>query len=58
LVGAFKYGAQIYDRMLTEILASDQNNDNWEKNKITIRAERRLALVVRAPGAFITGTLP
>lgn len=58
LTGAFKYAAQIFDRMAIEILISTENNDDFEKNMITIRGEERLALVVRRPTAFITGTLP
>ena len=58
LTGAFKYGAQIFDRMSIEILISTENNDDFEKNMLTIRAEERLALVVKRPAAFITGNLP
>lgn len=58
LTGAFKYGAQIFDRMAIEVLISTENNDDFEKNMITIRAEERLALVVKRPAAFITGSLP
>jgi HK97 family phage major capsid protein len=58
LTGAFKYGAQIFDRMAIEIMISTENVDDFEKNMISIRAEERLALVVKRPTAFITGTLP
>lgn len=58
LTGAFKYGAQIFDRMAIEVLISTENNDDFEKNMITIRAEERLALVVKRPASFITGNLP
>ena len=58
LTGAFKYAAQIFDRMAIEVLISTENNDDFEKNMITIRAEERLALVVKRPAAFITGNLP
>lgn len=58
LTGAFKYGAQIFDRMTIEVLLSTENADDFEKNMISIRAEERLALVVKRPAAFITGSLP
>jgi HK97 family phage major capsid protein len=58
LTGAFKYGSQIFDRMQIEILLSTENSNDFELNMITIRAEERLALVVRRPLAFITGALP
>jgi HK97 family phage major capsid protein len=58
LTGAFKYGAQIFDRMAIEVAISTENNDDFEKNMITVRAEERLALVVKRPAAFIAGSLP
>lgn len=58
LTGAFKYAAQIFDRMSIEVLISTENADDFEKNMISIRAEERLALVVKRPAAFITGSLP
>lgn len=58
LTGAFKYGAQIFDRMAIEVMISTENADDFEKNMISIRAEERLALVVKRPAAFITGSLP
>lgn len=58
LTGAFKTAAQIFDRMAIEVLISTENEDDFAKNMITIRAEERLALVVKRPNAFITGTLP
>jgi HK97 family phage major capsid protein len=58
LVGAFAVGAQIYDRMSTEVLISTEHNVNFTHNEITIRAEERLALAVRRPTAFVNGTLP
>lgn len=57
LVGAFKLAAQIFDRMDTEVRISDQDRDNFVKNMLTIRAEKRLALVVRRPAALVKGSL-
>jgi HK97 family phage major capsid protein len=58
LVGAFHFGAQIWDRLTTEILISSENNLNFEKNLLTVRAENRLAFGVKRPLGFVTGTLP
>ncbi|MBB3347326.1 phage major capsid protein [Sphingomonas sp. BK069] len=55
LVGAFKTAAQIFDRMDTEVRISDQDRDNFIKNMLTIRAEKRLALVVRRLAAMAKG---
>jgi HK97 family phage major capsid protein len=56
LVGAFKMGAQIFDRMAIEVLISTENEDDFIKNLCTVRGEERLALAVYRPGAFVTGT--
>jgi HK97 family phage major capsid protein len=58
LVGAFKLAAQIFDRMETEVRISDQDRDNFVKNMLTVRAEKRLALAVKRPAAMVKGALP
>jgi HK97 family phage major capsid protein len=58
LAGAFRLGAQIFDRMQVEVLLSTENEDDFIKNLITIRCEERLALAVYVPLAFTTGSLP
>lgn len=55
LVGAFATAATIYDRMDTEVLMSSEDRDNFVKNMITVRAEKRLALAVKRPAALVTG---
>jgi HK97 family phage major capsid protein len=57
LVGDFSNAAQIFDRMDAEVLITDSHADFFVKNLYAIRAEQRLSLVVRAPQAFVHGTL-
>lgn len=57
LTGNFKLAGQIFDRMDTEVRISDQDRDNFIKNMLTVRAEKRLALVIRRPGALVKGSL-
>jgi len=57
LVGNFKLAGQIFDRMDTEVRISDQDRDNFVKNMLTVRAEKRLALVIRRAQALVRGTL-
>jgi HK97 family phage major capsid protein len=56
LVGSFRFGATLYDRMGIEVLLSSENADDFEKNLLTMRAEQRLALAVKRPASFISGT--
>ncbi|MDR5777298.1 MULTISPECIES: phage major capsid protein [unclassified Caballeronia] len=55
LTGAFAMAAQIFDRMEVEVLISTENQDDFIKNMVTLRAEERLALAVYRPEAFVTG---
>jgi HK97 family phage major capsid protein len=57
LTGAFNLAAQIFDRMAVEVLLSTENQDDFEKNMVTIRVEERMALAVYRPEAFITGDI-
>lgn len=56
LTGPFKSGAQLFDREDANVVISTENNDDFEKNMITIRCEERLALAVKRPEGFITGS--
>lgn len=56
LVGAFRMGAQVFDREEANVVVSTENQDDFIKNMITIRCEERLALAVYRPEAFIKNT--
>lgn len=55
LVGAFKLGAQVFDREQANVVIATMNEDDFVKNMITIRAEERLAMTVYRPEAFVKG---
>ena len=55
LVGAFRLGAQIFDRQDARVEISTEDDQNFRKNLVTILAEERLALAVYRPEAFVTG---
>lgn len=49
--------AEIRDRMELQYEISTEHSDYWVRNLCAARAEKRLALVVKRPGSFVTGTL-
>lgn len=55
LVGAFKYGAQIFDRMDSRVEISTEDSTNFRQNLVTILCEERLALAVFNTLAFVKG---
>lgn len=55
LTGAFKLGAQLFDRWLARVEVATENEDDFTKNLVTILAEERLALAVYRPEAFVYG---
>jgi len=55
LTGAFRLGAQVFDRWLARVEVATENEDDFVKNLVTILAEERLALAVYRPEAFIYG---
>lgn len=55
LTGAFRTGAQLFDREDANVVISTENADDFEKNLISIRCEERVALAVKRPEAFIHG---
>ncbi|WP_370931928.1 phage major capsid protein [Bartonella sp. DGB1] len=56
LVGAFKMGAAIYDRWFTRVSLA-RTGDDFDRNLISLRGERRIALTVFRPSAFIHGAI-
>lgn len=48
--------AEIRDRMELQVEISTEHSDYFTKNLVAIRAEKRLALVVKRPASYITGT--
>ncbi|MCD2168059.1 phage major capsid protein [Comamonas koreensis] len=58
LTGAFRDGAQLFDREDANVVISTENADDFEKNLISVRCEERAALAVYRPEAFIYGDLP
>lgn len=56
LVGAFRPMSQIFDREDPQVVIATENEDDFVKNLITIRAEERLASAVYRPEAFVKNT--
>lgn len=54
LTGAFKMGAQLFDRWDARVEVG-YVNDDFTRNLVTILAEERLALAVYRPEAFVVG---
>lgn len=56
-VGAFAQALMIYNREGVIVELSDSDSDNFTKNLVTVRAERRLALATEIPAAIRAGDL-
>jgi HK97 family phage major capsid protein len=62
-VGTFLVGSgsavasEIRDRMSMQVEISTEHLDFFTKNLVAIRAEKRLAYIVKRPGSFVAGTL-
>lgn len=56
-VGDFRSAGTIYNREGVVVEMSDSDSDNFTKNLITLRAERRLALATEIPAAIRAGDL-
>lgn len=57
LTGAFRQGAQGWDRENITIVVSTEDRDNLVKNMVTILCEERVGLTVFRPEAFVKGQL-
>lgn len=57
LVGAFRLGAQVFDRMQTTVTVATENEDDFIHNLVTILLEKRLGLAVYRTEAFVKGDL-
>ena len=56
-VGRFSEAYMVYNREGVVVEMSDSDGDNFTKNLITLRAERRLALATEKPAAVRGGDL-
>lgn len=58
LVAAARDASMFWQRQGTTVEIFDQNEDDVEKNLLTVRAEARGAFTVFRPAAIVAGTLP
>lgn len=56
LVGAFGLGATLYDREEGTIRIAEQHADFFLRNALVVLAEERIALGVKRPESFVSGT--
>lgn len=57
LVGAWRTGAQVFDRSQMEIRVTDSHDDLFIKNTLVILAESRLGLAVYRPDFFVSAAM-
>ena len=53
IVGAWRLGATLFDRMQTTIKVGNQHSDYFTNNKVAVLAEERVALAVHRPDFFV-----
>jgi len=57
LVGSGSGAAsEIRDRMEMQVEISTEHQDYFVRNMVAIRAEKRLALIVKRPNSYVTGS--
>jgi len=54
IVGSWRLGATLFDRMQTTIKIGNQHSDYFTNNKVAVLAEERVALAVHRPDFFCT----
>lgn len=57
LVGAFAQSGTVYRKGGVRVESTNSDQDDFVKNRITIRAEERIALAIRRPNGFAKVTL-
>lgn len=55
VIGDFAQGCTLGQRDSMEISFSDQNEDNFKKDRITVKGSERIALAIHNPNAFVWG---
>jgi HK97 family phage major capsid protein len=55
LIGDFQAAATLYDRWEPRVEVSTEHADFFTRNLVAVRAEERLALAIKQPGALIYG---
>lgn len=53
IVGSWRLGATLFDRMQTTIKVGNQHSDFFVNNKVAVLAEERVALAVHRPDFFV-----
>lgn len=56
LVGAFRMGGSVVSKGGIRVEATNSDQDDFIKNLVTVRAEKRMALAIRIPASFVTVT--
>jgi HK97 family phage major capsid protein len=56
VVGDFRNGAMLLDRMASTVEVSTEHADFFTRNLIAVRCEERVALLTFAPWAFVKGS--
>jgi hypothetical protein len=58
MVADFPMAATVFERQGTTIAVGDQHSDNFIRNILVIRAEKRVALPIWRPDLIVDVTVP